>query len=125
MMSRNSKELFDPPMHYTMLRLACALVLVGNSPSLFADPITIVVGNPGNQNTDAVLFTNGSLIHSGLLVQGDFAGIGSGFIVDFTSASGSGTSVSVAAQRCSLAERVARLIQMSPSDSKTGPHLPS
>jgi hypothetical protein len=55
-----------------------------------ADPITITTGNPGNQNTDNVLFNNGSLIHSGTLVQGDFNGAGAGFIVDFTSASGSG-----------------------------------
>jgi hypothetical protein len=55
-----------------------------------ADPITITVGNPGNQNTDNVLFNNGSLIHSGLLVQGDFNGSGAGFIADFTSTSGSG-----------------------------------
>jgi len=37
-----------------------------------------------------VLFNNGSLVHSGPLVQGDFNGAGAGFIVDFTSASGSG-----------------------------------
>src|SRR4029434_10205740 len=52
--------------------------------------ITITVGNPGNQNTDNVLFNNAGLIHSGLLVQGDFNGAGAGFIVDFTSASGNG-----------------------------------
>lgn len=55
-----------------------------------ADPITITVGNPGNGGTDNVLFNNPALIHSGLLVQGDFNGSGAGFIVDFTSASGSG-----------------------------------
>jgi hypothetical protein len=65
------------------------LVLV-SSANVFAAPITITVGNPGNQDTDNVLFNNGSLIHSGLLVQGDFNGIGAGSIVDFTSASGSG-----------------------------------
>src|SRR6476661_4839839 len=36
-----------------------------------------------------VLFNNGSLIHTGTLVQGDFNGSGAGFIVDFTSTSGS------------------------------------
>ena len=55
-----------------------------------ADPITITVGNPGNGATDNVLFNNPALIHSGLLVQGDFNGSGAGFIADFTSASGSG-----------------------------------
>ncbi len=37
-----------------------------------------------------MLFNNASLIHSGTLVQGDFNGVGAGFIVDFTSTSGSG-----------------------------------
>jgi len=69
--------------------VAFAVIAVASSTAM-ADPITITVGNPGNQNTDNVLFNNGSLIHSGLLVQGDFNGAGAGFIVDFTSASGSG-----------------------------------
>jgi hypothetical protein len=60
------------------------------SSTAWADPITITTGNPGNQNTDNVLFNNGSLVHSGTLVQGDFNGAGAGFIVDFTSASGNG-----------------------------------
>jgi len=68
---------------------AFAIILLATS-TVWADPITITTGNPGNQNTDNVLFNNGSLVHSGLLVQGDFNGIGAGFIVDFTSASGSG-----------------------------------
>jgi len=68
---------------------AFAIIALASSTAL-ADPITITVGNPGNQNTDNVLFNNGSLVHSGLLVQGDFNGSGAGFIVDFTSASGSG-----------------------------------
>ena len=68
---------------------AFAIMAVASS-TAFADPITITVGNPGNQNTDNVLFNNGSLVHSGLLVQGDFNGAGAGFIVDFTSASGNG-----------------------------------
>jgi PEP-CTERM motif len=67
-----------------------AAVLTLMSVTAMADPITITVGNPGNQGTDNVLFNNGALIHSGLLVQGDFNGSGAGFIVDFTSASGSG-----------------------------------
>src|SRR5215510_901246 len=73
-----------------ILASAAFAILVMASSTAWADPITITIGNPGNQNTDNVLFNNGSLIHSGLLVQGDFNGTGSGFIVDFTSASGSG-----------------------------------
>ncbi|HEX5965263.1 MAG TPA: PEP-CTERM sorting domain-containing protein [Pyrinomonadaceae bacterium] len=73
-----------------MLSLAAAAVMMAASSTVWADPITITVGNPGNQGTDNVLFNNGSLVHSGLLVQGDFNGAGAGFIVDFTSASGSG-----------------------------------
>jgi PEP-CTERM motif-containing protein len=73
-----------------ILTSAAFAIMVIASSSALADPITITVGNPGNQNTDNVLFNNGSLVHSGLLVQGDFNGSGAGFIVDFTSASGSG-----------------------------------
>src|SRR6185503_421922 len=73
-----------------VLSLAAAVVMMAASSTAWADPITITVGNPGNQGTDNVLFNNASLIHSGLLVQGDFNGAGSGFIVDFTSASGNG-----------------------------------
>jgi hypothetical protein len=82
-----------PPMKkrqpFLLLLAALALTVIASS-TAWADPITITVGNPNNQNTDNVLFNNGSLIHSGLLVQGDFNGAGAGFIVDFTSASGSG-----------------------------------
>jgi hypothetical protein len=73
-----------------VLSLAAAVVMIAASSTAWADPITITVGNPGNTGTDNVLFNNGSLIHSGLLVQGDFNGAGAGFIVDFTSASGNG-----------------------------------
>lgn len=73
-----------------MLSLAAAVVMMTASSTAWADPITITVGNPGNQGTDNVLFNNAALVHSGLLVQGDFNGAGAGFIVDFTSASGSG-----------------------------------
>ena len=72
-----------------LLFAALAIISIASS-TAWADPITITVGNPGNQNTDNVLFNNGSLIHSGLLVQGDFNGAGAGFIADFTSASGTG-----------------------------------
>jgi PEP-CTERM motif-containing protein len=73
-----------------VLSLAAAVVMMAASSNAWADPITITVGNPGNTGTDNVLFNNGALIHAGTLVQGDFNGIGAGFIVDFTSASGNG-----------------------------------
>src|SRR5688572_28515384 len=69
---------------------AAFVIMMMASATVWADPITITAGNPGNQGTDNVLFNNPSLIHSGLIVQGDFNGSGAGFIVDFTSASGSG-----------------------------------
>ena len=69
--------------------VACAIMVMASS-TAWADPIVITAGNPGNGNTDNVLFNNPNLVHSGLLVQGDFNGSGAGFIVDFTSASGSG-----------------------------------
>ena len=74
-----------------LVTLAAAFVLMTlASATAWADPITITTGNPGNAGTDNVLFNNGSLVHSGSLVQGDFNGTGAGFIVDFTSASGTG-----------------------------------
>ncbi len=73
-----------------LLSLAAAIVMMAASSTAWADPITITVGNPNNQNTDNVLFNNPALVHTGLLVQGDFNGAGAGFIVDFTSGSGSG-----------------------------------
>jgi hypothetical protein len=77
-------------LHRLVLSLAAAVLMMAASSTAWADPITITVGNPGNQGTDNVLFNNASLVHSGLLVQGDFNGAGSGFIVDFTSGSGNG-----------------------------------
>ncbi len=80
-----------PPIFQRVILASAALVIMAlASSTAWADPITITTGNPGNQNTDNVLFNNGSLIHSGTLVQGDFNGSGAGFIVDFTSASGTG-----------------------------------
>ena len=73
-----------------VLSLAAAVVMMAASSNAWADPITITVGNPGNAGTDNVLFNNPALTHAGTLVQGDFNGIGAGFIVDFTSASGNG-----------------------------------
>lgn len=71
-----------------ILASAAFAIMVMAQSTAWADPIVITTGNPGNENTDNVLFNNGSLVHSGLLVQGDFNGIGAGFIVDFTSTGG-------------------------------------
>jgi len=71
-----------------VLSLAAAVLMMAASSNAWADPITITVGNPGNTGTENVLFNNGSLVHSGTLVQGDFNA--NSFIVDFTSASGNG-----------------------------------
>lgn len=74
-----------------LITLSAALVvMIMASATVWADPIVITTGNPNNQNTDNVLFNNPALVHSGLVVQGDFNGSGAGFIVDFTSTSGSG-----------------------------------
>jgi hypothetical protein len=81
-------RIFNP--QRLMLSLAAAVIMMAASSTAWADPITITVGNPNNQGTDNVLFNNATLVHSGLLVQGDFNGAGAGFIVDFTSASNSG-----------------------------------
>ena len=82
------------PQIFNLQRLTLALAAFAfmaiASTTAWADPIVITSGNPGNQNTDNVLFNNGSLVHSGTLVQGDFNGSGAGFIVDFTSTSGTG-----------------------------------
>lgn len=77
------------PQRLLLICAATVFMMVASS-TAWADPITITVGNPGNQDTDNVLFNNGALVHSGLLVQGDFNGAGAGYIVDFTSTSGSG-----------------------------------
>lgn len=77
------------PQRLLLIFAAMVFMMVASS-TAWADPITITVGNPGNQDTDNVLFNNGALVHSGLLVQGDFNGAGAGYIVDFTSTSGSG-----------------------------------
>jgi hypothetical protein len=70
----------------TKLATALLAVLLGASLAP-AVPITITPGNPGNAGTDNVLFNDSSLVHSGTLVQGNFAGPSTS-IVDFTSASG-------------------------------------
>jgi hypothetical protein len=61
---------------------ATLVVMIMASATVWADPIVITTGNPNNQNTGNVLFNNPALTQSGLVVQG--------FIVDFTSTSGSG-----------------------------------
>jgi len=82
------------PQIFNLQRLILAstafVIMVVASSTAWADPIVITTGNPGNLGTDNVLFNNGSLLHSGTLVQGDFNGIGAGYIVDFTSTSGTG-----------------------------------
>ena len=77
-------------LQHLVLSLAAAIVMTAGASTAWADPITITVGNPGNQGTENVLFNNAALLHSGTLVQGDFNGSGTGFIVDFTSLSGNG-----------------------------------
>ena len=71
-----------------ILASAAFAIMAMASSTAWADPITITTGNPGNLNSDNVLFNNGSLVQSGLLVQGDFNGVGAGFIIDFTSSGG-------------------------------------
>ena len=78
------------PLKRLIIASAAFVIMAVASSTAWADPITITVGNPNNQNTDNVLFNNGSLVHAGPLVQGDFNGAGAGFLVDFTSASGNG-----------------------------------
>ena len=80
-------EIFD--LRRIAMALVALVVIALGSATVLADPITITPGNAGgNGTTDNVLFNDGSLSHSGLLVQGNFSGSGSGFIIDFTSSSG-------------------------------------
>ena len=76
------------PQRVILASAAFAIMVIASS-TAWADPITITVGIPSNQNTDNVI-PAANLVHSGLLVQGDFNGAGAGFIVDFTSTSGNG-----------------------------------
>ena len=71
-----------------LFSLTAALVAFGTSAAM-ALPIVITTGNPGNAGTDNVLFNDSTLVHSGLIVQGNINGL-PGYIVDFTSSSGSG-----------------------------------
>ena len=72
------------------LMVALVWVVAGAWQVANAIPIVITVGNPGNAGTDNVLFNDDTLVHSGTLVQGNFNGSGAGYIVDFTSSSGTG-----------------------------------
>ena len=70
-----------------ILSLAVVASVALGSSSGRAVPVTITMEND-NQDIDNVLFNDGSLSHSGSLVQGNFNGSGAGFIIDFTSFSG-------------------------------------
>ncbi len=69
-----------------LLAIATCSMIALAAASASAVPIAIVQGPPDNSGTDNVLFNDNSLIHEGLLVQGNFAG--GGFIVNFTSTGG-------------------------------------
>lgn len=73
-----------------MKTLALAFALCLSSVPLTAIPIVIGSGNPGNLGTDNVLFNDSSLIHEGSVVQGNFSGQGLGYVIEFTSDSGTG-----------------------------------
>jgi len=79
-------QLFN--LRQVVLAFAAFAVIGLGSSTVWADPFTIVPGSPDNTGTDNVLFNDGSLLHSGLLVQGNFSGTGTGNILDFTSTSG-------------------------------------
>ncbi len=50
-----------PPIFQRVILASAAFVIMAlASSTAWADPITITTGNPGNQNTDNVLFNNGS-----------------------------------------------------------------
>ena len=71
------------------MAVAALLVMTGISPAQ-AD-IIFTLGNNPLDDSDNALFTDNNLSHSGSLVQGNFNGSGSGFIVDFSSTSGNGS----------------------------------
>lgn len=73
--------------HLVLAIATCSIIGIASA-SASADPLTIVQGPPDNTNTDNVLFNDDTLSHEGLLVQGNFSGIGSGFVIDFTSTGG-------------------------------------
>ena len=73
----------------TIKMSVAALLLMTGVAAAQAD-IIFTLGNDPLDDSDNVLFTDDSLSHSGSLIQGNFNGSGSGFIVDFTSISGNG-----------------------------------
>jgi len=75
----------------TTVKLAVAASLVMTGISAAQADIIFTLGNSPLDDSDNVLFTDNNLSHSGNLVQGNFNGPGSGFIVDFSSASGNGS----------------------------------
>jgi hypothetical protein len=72
----------------TTKKMAIAALLVMTGVSSAPADILFTLGNNPQANSENVLFTDNNLSHSGNLVQGNFGGPGSGFIVDFRSASG-------------------------------------
>jgi hypothetical protein len=74
----------------TTIKMAVAGLLVMTGVSSTRADITFSLGNNPQANSDNVLFNDNNLSHSGNLVQGNFGGPGSGFIVDFRSFSGNG-----------------------------------
>ena len=75
----------------TTVKTAVAALLVMTGMSAAQADIIFTLGNSPLTDGDNVLFTDNNLSHSGNLVQGNFNGPGSGFIVDFSSASGNGS----------------------------------
>src|SRR6185369_3398261 len=74
----------------TPLKMAVAALLVMTGVSPARADIIFTLGN-SPLDSDNVLFTDNNLSHSGNLIQGNFDGSGSGFVVDFRSTSGNGS----------------------------------
>jgi len=74
----------------TTVKTAAAALLVMTGVSTAHADIIFTLGNSPLADSDNVLFTGNNLSHSGSLVQGNFNGSGSGFVVDFSSNSGNG-----------------------------------
>jgi hypothetical protein len=75
----------------TTVKMAVAALLAMTGVSAAQANIIFTLGNSPLDDGDNVLFTDNNLSHSGNLIQGNFNGPGSGFILDFTSASGNGS----------------------------------
>lgn len=72
------------------IKMSVAALLLMTGVAAGQADIIFTLGNDPLDDSDNVLFTDDSLSHSGSLIQGNFNGSGSGFIVDFTSISGNG-----------------------------------